>query len=87
MGQPAWSIRYPVRGAVHPGRPELHIAFRGLNELRVLGDAGQQELCPVMLVIPGLGPLVTPVTGLVGAPQITGGNRLVQIGLLTCRQV
>lgn len=85
MGQPAWSIRYPVRGTVHPGRPELHIAFRGLNEFGIIRDAGQQELRTIMLVIPGLGPLVAPVTGLVRAPQITGGNRLVQIGLLAGR--
>lgn len=87
MGQPAWSIRYPVGGAVHPGRPELHIAFRGLNELGIIRNAGQQELRTVMLVIPGLGPLITPVSGLIRTPQIAGGDSLVQIGLLTGRQV
>ncbi|MNY19362.1 hypothetical protein D3C86_1527920 [compost metagenome] len=81
------SISNPVGCPVHSGGPKLHIPFRGLNKFGIFCDARQQQLGTVMLVIPGLCPLITPLPRLIGAPRIARGYGFVQISLVAGRHI
>ncbi|MNC14582.1 hypothetical protein D3C75_623670 [compost metagenome] len=87
-GQAAGCVFDFFTGIRSAGGPVVQIPLGGYRESGIPRQTGQQHLGPIMLVIPGMGPLIAPIRGLAFlAPFICRVNGFIQISLLIGCQV